>query len=254
MIAQIQMRRGTTAEWAAASPVVLAAGEPGWDSTLKRLKIGDGTTAWASLPWTDYGTNPNLLHNWDFRNPVNQRGEGNVTGSGTHFLDRWKVWGTINNYVSAAKYIAITAGSSIQQRIEGVDLAGKVCTFSWINNYDTLYQLTGEFPTVAGTYNDYTFSANNSLRFSHSSSGFMFLQFYANTSTTGLRTIKLELGTFSTLAYDPPMDWAVELPKCQRFYQLRSVNNVAAEDMRPLMRITNPTITGTGPYAYSADL
>ena len=53
MIAQIQMRRGTTAEWAAASPVVLAAGEPGWDSTLEGMKVGDDSTEWAALPWID---------------------------------------------------------------------------------------------------------------------------------------------------------------------------------------------------------
>ncbi len=53
MIAQIKMRRGTTAEWAAASPVVLAAGEPGWDSTLEGMKVGDGSTEWAALPWID---------------------------------------------------------------------------------------------------------------------------------------------------------------------------------------------------------
>ena len=51
MIAQIQVRRGTSAEWAAADPVVLAAGEQGYDTTLKRLKIGDGTTAWTALEW-----------------------------------------------------------------------------------------------------------------------------------------------------------------------------------------------------------
>ena len=51
MIAKIQIRRGTTAEWAAASPVILAAGEPGWDSTIKSMKIGDGVTEWASLPF-----------------------------------------------------------------------------------------------------------------------------------------------------------------------------------------------------------
>ena len=51
MIAQIQMRRGTTAEWAAASPVILASGEPGYDSTIKSMKIGDGVTEWASLPF-----------------------------------------------------------------------------------------------------------------------------------------------------------------------------------------------------------
>ena len=53
MIAQIKMRRGTTAEWAAANPVVLAAGEPGWDSTLEGMKVGDGSTEWAALPWID---------------------------------------------------------------------------------------------------------------------------------------------------------------------------------------------------------
>ena len=51
MIAQIQMRRGTTAEWAAAAPVVLAEGEPGYDSALKRFKIGDGATAFSALEW-----------------------------------------------------------------------------------------------------------------------------------------------------------------------------------------------------------
>ena len=52
MIAQIQIRRGTTSEWAAASPVILAAGEPGYDSTIKSMKIGDGVTEWASLPFS----------------------------------------------------------------------------------------------------------------------------------------------------------------------------------------------------------
>ncbi|NCB53039.1 MAG: hypothetical protein EOM54_14375, partial [Clostridia bacterium] len=94
MIAQIQMRRGTTAEWAAASPVVLAAGEPGWDSTLKGMKVGDGSTEWAALPWIDAKNadtrlGQNILHNWDFRNPVNQRGASWVSGANTYGLDRW---------------------------------------------------------------------------------------------------------------------------------------------------------------------
>lgn len=46
---QIQIRRGTTAEWAAAHPVVLAEGEPGYDTTLKITKIGDGITDWQTL-------------------------------------------------------------------------------------------------------------------------------------------------------------------------------------------------------------
>ena len=50
-VAQIQIRRGTTAEWAAADPVVLAAGEQGYDTTLKRFKMGDGATAFSALEW-----------------------------------------------------------------------------------------------------------------------------------------------------------------------------------------------------------
>jgi hypothetical protein len=45
----IQVRRGTTAEWAAANPV-LAAGEPGLDTDTKQSKIGDGTSTWSALP------------------------------------------------------------------------------------------------------------------------------------------------------------------------------------------------------------
>ena len=44
----IQLRRGSSTEWAASvSP--LAMGEVGYDTTLKKFKIGDGTSLWASL-------------------------------------------------------------------------------------------------------------------------------------------------------------------------------------------------------------
>jgi hypothetical protein len=46
---RVQLRRATTAAWAAANPV-LAAGEPGEDTTTGTLKMGDGVTAWLSLP------------------------------------------------------------------------------------------------------------------------------------------------------------------------------------------------------------
>ena len=46
----IQLRRGTTAEWAS-SLNALAQGEMGFDTTIKKIKIGDGSTLWAGLPW-----------------------------------------------------------------------------------------------------------------------------------------------------------------------------------------------------------
>lgn len=46
---RIQVRRGTTAAWVAANPI-LAIGEPGVDTTTGDFKFGDGVTAWLSLP------------------------------------------------------------------------------------------------------------------------------------------------------------------------------------------------------------
>lgn len=51
-ITRIQVRRGTTAQWAAANSV-LANGEPGMDTDTEGWKLGDGTTPWATLPWKD---------------------------------------------------------------------------------------------------------------------------------------------------------------------------------------------------------
>ena len=47
---KIQIRRGSTSDWSTAA-TTLAQGELGYDTTIKRFKIGDGTTAWSTLPW-----------------------------------------------------------------------------------------------------------------------------------------------------------------------------------------------------------
>lgn len=48
----IQVRRDTAANWTSANPT-LASGEWAFETDTKKLKIGDGSTAWTSLP---YGT------------------------------------------------------------------------------------------------------------------------------------------------------------------------------------------------------
>jgi hypothetical protein len=47
---KIQFRRGSSSEWAAGLDP-LSQGEVGYDLTLKKIKIGDGSTLWDSLPW-----------------------------------------------------------------------------------------------------------------------------------------------------------------------------------------------------------
>lgn len=48
MAVRIQLRRDTAANWSSTNPV-LNNGEPGFDTTNKILKIGDGVTAWNDL-------------------------------------------------------------------------------------------------------------------------------------------------------------------------------------------------------------
>jgi hypothetical protein len=53
MVTQIQMRRGTAAQWTSTNPT-LAAGEYGYETDTKKFKIGDGATVWNSLVYV-YG-------------------------------------------------------------------------------------------------------------------------------------------------------------------------------------------------------
>jgi hypothetical protein len=48
MATRMQQRRGTAADWAAQNPI-LAAGEIGFETDTKVIKLGDGATPWASL-------------------------------------------------------------------------------------------------------------------------------------------------------------------------------------------------------------
>jgi hypothetical protein len=54
VVTQIQIRRGTAAQWTSTNPV-LAAGEQGFESDTLKLKIGNGSTAWNSLNYVATG-------------------------------------------------------------------------------------------------------------------------------------------------------------------------------------------------------
>ena len=158
------------------------------------------------------GVNPNLLHNWDFRNPVNQRGVSGTISTGTYFYDRWIRNGgsiTINT-----GYLSVNG--RMDQAIEGISLAGKTCTISVLLDDGTIVSSTNDFPTSGGN------TSNNvsigSFVWGHSSDGTLMYIHINTASAVNIVAVKLELGTVSTLHLDPPMDWAVELVKCQRFF------------------------------------
>lgn len=51
VVTQIQVRRGTAAEWTSTNPT-LSAGEFGFETDTLKLKCGNGSTAWNSLAYT----------------------------------------------------------------------------------------------------------------------------------------------------------------------------------------------------------
>lgn len=59
---QIQTRRGTAASWTSTNPT-LAAGEFGYETDTGKFKIGNGSTAWASLAYTAASTAVTYLFN-----------------------------------------------------------------------------------------------------------------------------------------------------------------------------------------------
>ena len=67
-----------------------------------------------------------------------------------------------------------------------------------------------------------------------------------------LAWIKLENGSLATMFVAP--DRAAELAKCQRFYQIRTTNDIDPLDMRPSMRTITDIKQVTGGYAYVAEL
>lgn len=94
MAFQIQMRRGTAAEWTSSNPV-LATGEFGYETDTGKLKVGNGTSAWSVIAYVNEvssDTTPQLAGNLDVNgNSIVSASNGNIAitpdGSGKVILD-----------------------------------------------------------------------------------------------------------------------------------------------------------------------
>lgn len=80
VVTQIQVRRGTAAQWTSANPT-LAAGEWGYETDTNKAKIGNGSTAWNSLSYFGgVGTVTSITAGTGLSG-------GTITGSGTIAID-----------------------------------------------------------------------------------------------------------------------------------------------------------------------
>ena len=199
-------------------------------------------------------SNPNLLINPDFR--INQRGQSAYT-VGDYTVDRWKLLnanGTLtitDSGVIASKNTGATGSAAFYQKLEIDDSFGDVLSLSvCIDGQIYSGQLdvpasgnsVASLSTPCGVWNLYR--PSNSI---------IQLVCVLNENTAVINWAKLEKGSVST-PYVAPAPGA-ELAECQRFYQIRSTNDIDPVDLRPSMRDTPTDIKQvTGGYAYVAEL
>lgn len=219
-------------------------------------------------------SNRNLLDNGDFRNPVNQRGQTSYTGNG-YGIDRWRV--STNNSTAAVSVgdgcIDFTSDASgtyinFSSTVEKVQPGNYTLSFL-VDDYTKAQQifLQGKVSQMVFTSNLLTMT----FSVAETSAIAVGIQKKAASSTLKIYAAKLELGSVQTLAHqengvwvlnDPLPNYAEELAKCQRYYQLytsaaqRPTNGA---DCRPVMRIANPSqgtiaISGTTYYFNDANL
>ena len=205
--------------------------------------------------------NPNLLHNWDFRqSPVNQRGQTEYTGSGIYTIDRFVtvLQTTLEIHAGFLRII----GNQIQQQLEPnirEAITGKTVTISALLADGRLISASGVVGSHAGTYITAYVPGSQQRIALHRSVNAINLGVYIQNVNSEIplevQAVKLEMGSVSTLANDPPMDYGRELAICQRFQQIRSTNNINILDLRPSMRI-NPVITAFtgGGFMYDANI
>lgn len=183
------------------------------------------------------GVNPNLLDNWYFGNPVNQRGQTSYSLN-AYTIDRWH--GTRALVEVGAQGVSIAwnqaSGSAcyIYQRFDGGALAGRTVTLSLLLRNKVFTMVTGKFPalgeaTLVTPYivvDGYVVSATLAAETATTK------PFVSITTTSPtpipLLAVKLELGDTQTLAHqDADGNWVIneipdygeQLARCQRYYQ-----------------------------------
>ena len=216
-------------------------------------------SAWDGL------SNPNLLINPDFR--VNQRGQNEYSTGYT--VDRWYSPGKCSAApISGGVKLTstVTASSTTHafwQNFEFPLPPGKYTLSLNVLEVSGVWAARIRTVTAAGDYVDSYYTPRlqagiNSVTVDLSDSEYISavsIGFNKGTeagNSLKLAWAKLEGGSLAT-PFVPP-DYAAELAKCQRFYQVRTTNDIDPLDIRPSMRTITDIKQVTGGYAYVAEL
>lgn len=242
--------------------------------------------------WVSQLVNPNLLDNWYFGNPVNQRGKTEYSGNQSYIIDRWSMRGSASTTIDLeADGLVINCGSSFNAIVQAFEnpslLLGKTVTLSALVTENTnvgesiieVGNATAAF--AAGSVLGETqftgaglFSVTVEIPSSLTNTYLTSIICAGNPPTNGARfkiaAAKLELGSQQTLAHqDADGNWVLneipdygeQLRRCQRYFQLYSSANLRpakAVDCRPTMRAdpsqSTIVVNSTTYYYNTADL
>lgn len=192
------------------------------------------------------GSSPNLLDNWYFADPINQRGKTEYSSAG-YTIDRWSL--STRNY--QPKVSLSTSGLQLKsetsatgntwflvQRLELDRVAPGTYTLSVLadscsGDVGMTVQLTNspwtQFLTSTAIHQGLTTATFTIPALAPSDSQSVSVYLVGRVGTAVIKAVKLELSDTQTLAHqdasgnwvlnDPPPNKALELAKCQRYYQ-----------------------------------
>ena len=208
----------------------------------------------------------NELDNPDFR--VNQRGQNEYSTGYT--VDRWYISTDKCKAAPETNGIRLTATATLTsnthafwQNIEFPLALGKYTLSLKAADVTGVWAARIRTVTAAGDYVDSYYTPRlqagiNSVTVDLSDSEYISavsIGFNKGTeagNSLKLAWAKLEGGSLAT-PFVPP-DYAAELAKCQRFYQVRTTNDIDPLDLRPSMRTITDIKAVEGGYAYVAEL
>ena len=203
----------------------------------ENISISDSVIATKAFP-----CNPNLLDNWYFGNPVNQRGQAEYAASGggnTYCIDRWAVQFEGTKYTVATATLSTTSETNVGQmngmlpNNEAMQFVGKQMTLSLLvdnpDGVDVTLNIrdrtrwshllppktdSGSLITTTGVFGTLNDGENIQVSF-----------IVPQGKSVNLIAAKLELGSQQTLAHQENGVWVLnEIPKfgeqlaaCQRY-------------------------------------